>query len=111
MTNARTRRETYMLLPLPEARLFRFDLLSEALAKGLFLFLELGVIELLDLGFAKLAGLHLLLTVVLVVKLLSCGDEVEHVRADEQRTQLAEVAVVLVLNCVVTPISRAAGKA
>ena len=89
-----------MLLPLPEACLFRFDLLSEALTKRLLLFLELGVIELLDLGLAKLAGLHLLLTVVLVVKLFSCGDEVEHVRANKKRAEFPEVAVVLVFDCV-----------
>ena len=87
-----------MLLPLAEARLLGLDLLREALAQRLFLLLELGVIELLNLALAKLARLHLLLAVVLVVDLLSRRDEVQHERADQQRAQLLEVAVRLVLD-------------
>ena len=59
---------------------------------------ELGVLELARLLLAELADLHLGLPVVLVVHLLRRRDEVEHVRADEQRTQLAEVAVVLIFD-------------
>ena len=88
-----------MLLPLPEASLLSLDLLGEALAKRLLLFLELGVLELARLLLAELARLHLRLAVVLVVKILRRRDKVEHVRADEQRAELAEVAVVLVLDC------------
>jgi len=88
-----------MLLPLPEASFLRFDLLGESPAKLLLFLLELGVVELLHLALAILAGLHLLLAVVFVVALLSSRNEVEHECADEQRTQLAEVAVVLVLHC------------
>ena len=87
-----------MLLPLPEARLLGLDLLGEALAERLLLLLELGVLELARLLLPKLARLHLRLPVVLVVQLLRGGDQVEHVRADEQRAQLAEVAVLLVLD-------------
>ena len=63
---------TYMLLPLPEPGL-HLDLLREPLAKGLLLLLELGVVELLDLGFTVLLRLHLLLTVVFIVEFLSRG--------------------------------------
>ena len=91
-----------MLLPLAETGLLGLDLLREALAQRLFLLLELRVIELLNLALAKLARLHLLLAVVLVVELLRGRDEIEHVRANEQRAQLAEIAVILVLNCEVT---------
>ena len=102
---------TYVLLPLPEPRLFGFHLFREALAERLFLFFELGVFEFAWLLLPARTHLHLRLSVVLVMHLLRGGDEVQHVRTDEQRAQLAEVAVVLVLNCAVTPISRAAGKA
>lgn len=88
-----------MLLPLPEAGLLRLDLLREALPELLLFLLELGVVELLDLAFAILARLHLLLAVVLVVRLFGGGDKVQHVGADEERAQLAEIAVVLILDC------------
>lgn len=88
-----------MLLPLPEASFLRFDLLGEPPAKLLLFLLELGVVELLHLALAILAGLHLLLAVVFVVTLLSRRNEVKHECADEQGTQLAEVAMVLVLHC------------
>lgn len=89
---------TDVLLPLPETRLFSLDLLGEALPELLFLLLELGVVQLLDLGLAELPGLHLLLTVVLVVQILRRGDEVKHVGTNQQRAQLLEVAVVLILD-------------
>ena len=88
-----------MLLPLPEASFLRFDLLGEPPAKLLLFLLELGVVELLHLALAILAGLHLLLAVILVVTLLSSRDEVEHECPDEQRAQLAEITMVLVLHC------------
>lgn len=91
---------TYVLLPLPEADLLRLDLLREALAECLLLFLELRIVDLLDLRLAELARLHLLLPVVLVVELLCGRDQVKHVCADEQRAELAEVAVRVVLDCV-----------
>lgn len=56
-----------MLLPLPETSLLGLDLLGESLPQRLLLLLELGVVELLDLGLAVLPSLHLLLTVVLVM--------------------------------------------
>ena len=87
-----------MLLPLPEARLLRLDLLREPLPERLLLLLELGVLELARLLLAGLAHLHLRMTVVLVVQLFRRRDEVQHVRADEERAQFAEVTVVLVLN-------------
>ena len=87
-----------MLLPLPETCFLRLDLLREALAKCFLLLPELRVVELPGLLLAKLAHFHLRLPVVLVVELLGGRDQVQHVRADEERTQLAEVAVVLVLD-------------
>lgn len=88
-----------MLLPLAEASLLSLDLLGEAAAQGLFLFLELGVVRLARSRLAKLAGLHLGLAVVFVVTVLGGVDEVQHVGADEQRAQLLEVTVVFVLDC------------
>ena len=88
-----------MLLPLPEPRLLGLDLLREPLAESLLFLLELRVLELARLLLPELAHLHLRLPVVLVVQLLGRRDQVQHVRADQERTQLAEVAVVLVLNC------------
>jgi hypothetical protein len=87
-----------MLFPLPETGLLGLDLLGEALAESLFFLLELWVVRLLDTRFVRLASLHLLQAVVLVVLFLSSVDEVEHVGADEQRTELAEIAVGFVLN-------------
>lgn len=62
--------KTYVLLPLPEPRLLRLDLLGELLPQLLLLLLEFGVVQLLDLGLAEFARLHLCLPVVLVMKLL-----------------------------------------
>ena len=87
-----------MLFPLPEAGLLRLHLLSEPLTERFFFFLELGVVDLAHTGFAKFASLHLAETVVLIVGLLGRVDQIEHVRADEQRAELLEVAVVLILD-------------
>ena len=92
-----------LLLPLPEALFLDLDLLSKPLAQRLFLLLELGVVELPGAGLAKLARLHLLGTVGLVVQLLGGVDEVKHVSADEDRPELLEIAVVLVLHLSNTP--------
>lgn len=92
-----------LLLPLPEALLLDLDLLGEALAESLLLLLELGVVELAWAGLAELAGLHLLCAVCLVVKLLGGVDQIEHVSSDEDRAELLEVAVVLVLDLSNTP--------
>ena len=92
-----------MLFPLSETSFFRLDLLSEALAELLLFLLEFGIVDLLDLWLPKLPGLHLLLSVVLVVELLGRRDQVQHMRPDEKRAQLAEIAVVLVLDLGNTP--------
>lgn len=92
-----------MLFPLSEPSLLCLDLFGEALPELLFLLLELGVLELARLLLAWLASLHLCLAVVLVMELLGRRDEVKHVGANEERTQLAEVAVVLVLDLRDTP--------
>ena len=89
---------THVLLPLPEPGLLHLDLLGEPLPEHLLLLLEFRVVELLDLCLSKLAGLHLALPVGLVVRLLRRRDQVEHVRSDEQRPELAEVAVLLVVD-------------
>src|ERR1700712_5042005 len=57
-----------LLLPLSESLLLDLDLLGEALAEGLFLLLVLGVVQLAGAGLAKLARLHLLGAVCLVVQ-------------------------------------------
>jgi len=88
-----------MLLPLPEACLFGFNLLGELFPERLFFLLELRVIGLFDTGLAKLAGLHLFQAIVLVVRVLRCANQVQHVRADQQGAKFTEIAVVLVLDC------------
>ena len=88
-----------MLLPLAEARLLGLDLVGELLAQLLFLLAELRVVELLDLGLAELASLHLLLAIVLIMSLLSRRDEIKHMSSNQQRPEFAEVAVILILNC------------
>lgn len=92
-----------LLLPLSEAALLNLDLLSEPLAQVLFLLLELGVVQFAGSGLAKLAGLHLLGTVGFVVGLLGSVDEIQHVGADQDRTELLEITVVLILNLSNTP--------
>ena len=91
-------KDTYVLLPIAESGLLRLDLLRESFSELLFLLLELGVILLLDFGLSEFARLHLLLTVVFVVRLLRCRDQVQHVGSDEEGTKLSEVTVVLVLD-------------
>lgn len=92
-----------LLLPLPESLLLDLDLLGEALAESLLFLLVLGVVELAGAGLSELSGLHLLGAVRLVVQLLGRVDQVQHVRADQDGTQLLEVAVVLVLHLGNTP--------
>lgn len=91
------------LLPLPESLLLDLDLLGEALAESLLLFLELGVVELPWASLAKLPCLHLLCAVCLVVVLFSGVNEVEHVGSDKDSAQLLKVAVLLVLDLGNTP--------
>jgi hypothetical protein len=87
-----------MLFPLPEPGLLHLDLFGEPLPKDLLLLLELRVVVLLDLGFTEFAGLHLALPVAFVMTFLGSGNEVEHVGADQKRSKLLEVAVILVLD-------------
>jgi hypothetical protein len=87
-----------LLLPQPEALLLDLDLLGKALAKSLFLLLELGVVELTRAGFAELPRLHLLRAISFVMVLLGGVNQVEHVGSDQDGAELLEVAVILVLN-------------
>lgn len=92
-----------LLLPLAETLLLDLDLFGETLAQGLLFLLELGVVELAWASLAELAGLHLLGTVGLVVRFFRGVNEVEHVGADEDRAELLEITVVLVLHLGNTP--------
>lgn len=92
-----------LLLPSSESLLLDLDLLCETLPQCFFLLLEFGVVQLPRSGLAELASLHLLCAVYLVVVLLGRVDQVEHVIADKDGSELAEVAVVLVLNLGDTP--------
>jgi hypothetical protein len=87
-----------MLFPLPKPCLLSLNLLREPLPQLLLLFLELRVVQFLHLRFTELPRLHLLLPIVLVVGVLRGADEIQHVRPDEERAELAEITVVLVLN-------------
>jgi hypothetical protein len=92
-----------LLLPLSETALLDLDLLGEPLAQVLLLLLELGIVQLAGSGLAELASLHLLGTVSLVVRLLGRVDKIQHVGANQDRTELLEVAVILVLHLGNTP--------
>lgn len=92
-----------LLLPLAEPLLLDLDLLGETLAQVLLFFLELGVVQLPGAGLAEFAGFHLLCAVGLVVLLFGSVDEIEHVGADQNRAELLEIAVILVLNFGNTP--------
>lgn len=72
-----------LLLPLSEPRFLELDLVGKAFAQVLFLFLELGVVELPRSGLTEFPGLHLLCAVRFVVLLLGCVDEIKHVGTDE----------------------------
>ena len=87
-----------MLLPLPEARFLGLDLFGELFPEGLLFLLELGVVGLLDASLAEFASLHLLQAIVLVMRILGCADQIQHVGADEERAEFAEIAVVLILD-------------
>ena len=87
-----------MLLPLPESRFLGLNLFREAFPKLLFLLLELWVVALLDFRLAKLARLHLLLAVILIMVLLRGGDQIQHVSTNQERAELLEVAVILILD-------------
>jgi hypothetical protein len=87
-----------MLLPLPEPSFLHLDLLSESFPQELFFLLELGVVELFDLGFTELPGLHLSLTVSFVMRLFGRRDKVEHVNPEQERTEFTEITVVLVVD-------------
>ena len=76
---------TYMLFPLSETGFLGLDLFGETFAELLLFLLELGVVHLLDLWLPKLPRLHLLLSIVLIVELLSRRDQVQHVRPDKKR--------------------------
>jgi hypothetical protein len=91
--------ETHMLLPLPKPGLLGLDLLRESLPQLLFLLFKLGIIQLLNLGLAKFASLHLLLAVVFVVRVLGRRDQIQHVGANEKGTKFAEIAVIVVFHC------------
>jgi hypothetical protein len=87
-----------MLFPLPEPRFLQLDLLRKPLPQQFLLFLELGVIQLLDLCFPEFTRLHLRLAVGFVVRFFGGGDEVEHVYAEEEGSEFAEITVVLVVD-------------
>lgn len=92
-----------LLLPLSEALFLDLDLLREALAQSLFFLLELGVVQLAGTRLAKLPRFHLAGTVSLVVLLFGGVDEIQHVGTDQDRAELLEITVVLVLNLCDTP--------
>ena len=87
-----------LLLPLSEPLFFNLDLLGESLSKVLLLLLELGVVQFARSGFAELPGLHLLRTIRLVMSLFSGVNQIQHVRSNENRSKLLEVAVIFILN-------------
>lgn len=91
------------LFPLSESLLLDLDLFGKALSEVLFLFLELGVVQLSRSGFSKFPGLHLECPVGLVMGFFCSMDEVEHVSSDEDRAQFLEVAMIFILDLCHTP--------
>lgn len=92
---------THILLPLPKALFLVLDLFCEASTQCFFFFFEFRVVQLFDLWLtelqkrmsksgsyltlhAYLAGLHLRLTVILIVNFLSRVDEVEHMCTNKE---------------------------
>lgn len=92
-----------LLLPLSEPLFLDLDLLCESLSQRLLFLLEFGVVQLSWSSLAELSGLHLLCSVCLVVSLFGGVDEIKHVGSDQDRSQVLEVAVVLVLDFRDTP--------
>ena len=92
-----------VLLPLTEAAFLELDLVRKLAAERLFFLLEAWVFKPLDAWLAVLARLHLCLAVVFVVEVLGVGNQVEHVRSDQEGAQLFKVAVVLVFDLGHTP--------
>ena len=92
-----------LLLPLSEPLFLDLDLLGEALPENLLLLLELGVVQLSRSSLPKLPSLHLRRSIGLVVLLLGGVDEIQHMRADEDRTKFLEVAVGFIFNLGHTP--------
>lgn len=92
-----------LLLPLSESLFLDLDLLGESLPQRFFLFLELGVVQLPRTSLAEFPSLHLLRTVGLVVLFFGGVNEIQHVGTDQDRTELLEIAVILVLDFGNTP--------
>jgi hypothetical protein len=92
-----------LLLPLSEPLFLDLDLLGESLSKCLLFLLEFRVVQLSWSCLAKFSSLHLLCSVCLVVSLFRSVDEIKHVCSDQDRSQVLEVAVVLVLDFRNTP--------
>lgn len=91
------------LLPLSESLFLDLDLLGESFSQVLFLFLELGIVELPWPGFSELSGLHLKCSVGFVVLFFGGVDKIKHVCADEDGAELLEITVVFILNLCDTP--------
>lgn len=51
----------------------------------------------------KFACFHLCLAVILIMQFFSGGDKIEHVRSDQETTQLSKVAVVVVFHLGTAP--------
>lgn len=92
-----------LLFPSSESLFLDLDLLCEPLSERLFLLFELGVVQLSWSRLAEFASLHLLSAIHLVVVLLGRVNQVKHVVADENRSKLLEVAVLLVFDLCDTP--------
>lgn len=86
------------LFPLSEPVLFNLDLLGKSLPQVFFLFLEFGIVQFPQSGFPELPGLHLTSAVRLVVRLFRRMDKIQHMSADEDRSNFLKIAVILVLN-------------
>lgn len=88
----------YVLFPLPETCFLCLDLISKLLPEFILFLPKFGIFIFLDLGFTEFARLHLLLTIIFIVNVLSCRDEIQHEGTNQEGPKLLEVAVALIFN-------------
>lgn len=97
----------HLLLPFAESLFFLLDLLCECFSQCFFLLSVPSPERSLRFRFSKLAVCHLLLSIIFIVYFFGRRDQVEHVRAYQEVSQLLKVAMLLVFDLCDAPRIRA----